>query len=230
MKWEEIKGAFSHPEDGVIIWCYALEDYQDDIPEFWGLLTEKECERAHQFIFPLDQNKYILTRAFLRLLIADILKMDPHSVPLRQNDFGKPILPSNELFFNLSHVGTTIYIATTQLCDIGIDVEKIPQNSENQELLQQLYPTFARNTINPNEDFARLWTQTEAYLKALGIGFHGDNIPTHILDPHAPLNTWQKSLYSFQPEPHIIGSLALVDQLDPNVSFYSYRPQLTTSA
>lgn len=212
----------------IVIWRCALRDTRQEIEDYAQLLTRSELERAHQFIFPLDRKKYILTRAFLRLLLGDLLTIDPRLVEIKHNRFGKPFIKSNELYFNLSYVDSTVYIAATRLCEIGIDVETVSGSGENNELFHYLFPMHT-DTATPQKDFGVLWTQTEAFLKAQGVGFQENNIPYARLDPKIPYETWKDTLYTFSPEPHVIGSIALIKPYTPKVSVIEYRPQLMTT-
>ena len=87
-----------------------------------------------------------------------------------KNRFGKPFINNSGLFFNLSHSRNSFLIGINTIGRIGVDIEAdMPDDtdtiadfsfSENEREL------FRRNP----ENFLKIWTQKEAFLKAAGTG------------------------------------------------------------
>ncbi|KAK2442086.1 4'-phosphopantetheinyl transferase superfamily [Trifolium repens] len=133
----------------------------------------------------------LLSRALVRTTLARYqtnCQIDPKSLKFRKNKYGKPevnwqyaddwSLPP--LHFNISHTSSLIACAVTVGSPIGIDVE------EKQRRLKNDILAFARRYFSPHEvemlthivdpelrrqEFIKLWTLKEAYVKALGRGF-----------------------------------------------------------
>lgn len=124
------------------------------------------------------------------LLLQDINQVSPRSLKFRKNIHGKPEvewLQSDDwyppqLHFNISHTASLVACGVTMDYPIGIDVE------EKQRKLKHNISSFARrffsrqevqllNSISDPElqrqEFIKLWTLKEAYVKALGMGFSG---------------------------------------------------------
>ncbi|KAK2400976.1 4'-phosphopantetheinyl transferase superfamily [Trifolium repens] len=133
----------------------------------------------------------LLARALVRTTLARYqtnCQIDPKSLKFRKNSYGKPevdwqyaddwSLPP--LHFNISHTSSLIACGVTVGSSIGIDVE------EKQRRLKNDILAFARRFFSPHEvemlthivdpelrrqEFIKLWTLKEAYVKALGRGF-----------------------------------------------------------
>lgn len=78
-----------------------------------------------------------------------------------KNEYGKPYLEGFSLFFSLSHSGTMTAIAVHDR-EIGLDIEQ--KRAKKVENIQ-------RNLTNAekNEDFFKVWTAKEAYVKFRGV-------------------------------------------------------------
>lgn len=94
---------------------------------------------------------------------------------LSYGHYGKPYLrdyPS--AYFNISHSGQFVVCAVYDR-PIGVDIQKIV--SYRQDVAKRVFSPEELSQIESSPDrsaeFTRLWTQKEAYLKMLGIGFSG---------------------------------------------------------
>ncbi|KEH42009.1 4'-phosphopantetheinyl transferase [Medicago truncatula] len=166
----------------------------------------------------------LLARALVRTTLARYqtnCQIDPKSLKFRKNDYGKPevdwqyaddrSLPP--LHFNISHTSSLIACGVTVGSPIGIDVE------EKQRRLKNDILAFARRYFSPHEvemlahivdpelrrqEFIKLWTLKEAYVKALGRGFSaspfntftirlrdhvkgGIHVPPHVISKEAEI-------------------------------------------
>ncbi len=99
-------------------------------------------------------------------LLEKILKENNIHDRIIYNEYGKPYLKNNAIYFNISHSGiyTALVIADTE---VGIDIEKIqmPKNA-----LLHVCTEEERKLINNAEDFTLMWVKKESYVKYLGIG------------------------------------------------------------
>ena len=78
-----------------------------------------------------------------------------------KNEWGKPYLADrDDIHFSLSHSGTWAVCALSD-APVGVDIER-PRNMDK---IARLFPN-----AKTQDDFLRLWTAKEAYLKLLGCG------------------------------------------------------------
>ncbi|XP_020571066.1 uncharacterized protein LOC110018180 [Phalaenopsis equestris] len=137
-----------------------------------------------------QQKGALLARTLVRTTLSRYTqsKIKPQSLRFSKNTYGKPQLVWQDedgwvppcLHFNISHTSSLVACAVTVDVQVGIDVEDKRRRLRN-ELL-----SFARRFFSPNEveflhgltdpvtqqqEFIKLWTLKEAYVKALGRGF-----------------------------------------------------------
>uniref|UniRef100_A0A1D1ZHG1 holo-[acyl-carrier-protein] synthase n=1 Tax=Anthurium amnicola TaxID=1678845 RepID=A0A1D1ZHG1_9ARAE len=138
------------------------------------------------------QKGALLSRALVRTTLARYTNSNasPRSLKFRKSTYGKPEVewPCDRnwvpppLHFNVSHTSSLIACAVTADVPIGIDVEEKQRQFHNSIL------SFSRRYFSPSEveflcsfsetetqrqEFLKLWTLKEAYVKALGRGFSG---------------------------------------------------------
>ncbi|MBA0551360.1 hypothetical protein Golob_022248, partial [Gossypium lobatum] len=142
------------------------------------------CERQNVNRMSGDQLK---KRALLARALTNC-EINPRSLKFRKNIYGKPEVEWHKdenfspppLHFNISHTSSMIACGVTINVPIGIDVE------EKQRKLKNDIIAFAQRYFSPYEvklltsisdpevrrqEFIKLWTLKEAYVKALGKGF-----------------------------------------------------------
>ena len=91
---------------------------------------------------------------------------------LAYNVNNKPYFKSGKIKFNISHSGEMVVCAISDLCDIGIDIEKISPIDIHSFNFQMLDSEWKRitDTNAPLVSFYEYWTQKEAVVKAHGKG------------------------------------------------------------
>ncbi|KAH0461778.1 hypothetical protein IEQ34_009353 [Dendrobium chrysotoxum] len=152
---------------------------------------------AHNLI---NDGTMIVIHYIMLILSSDTQsKIMPQSLRFSKNTYGKPqgfrislylflqLVWQHEkgwippcLHFNISHSSSLVACAVTVDLQVGIDVE------DKQRKLKHDVLSFARRFFSPNEveflhgmsdpliqqqEFVKLWTLKEAYVKALGRGF-----------------------------------------------------------
>ncbi|KAL0556543.1 hypothetical protein IC582_005057 [Cucumis melo] len=158
---------------------------------YLNLLSPNEKESVMKIQEEELQKRALLARALVRSTISRYVtqfQIDPQALKLKKNMFGKPELDfqnSRELClpplqFNISHSSSLIACGVTVHSPIGIDVEAKTRKIKNNII------AFAKRFFSPNEievlsaisdpesqrqEFIKLWTLKEAYVKALGRGF-----------------------------------------------------------
>lgn len=200
------------------------------------------CEKENVFSMRGDELKKgsLLARALVRTTIARYQinsQVSPRSLKFRRNVHGKPEVEWQHsddwhpppLHFNISHTSSLVACGVTIGLPIGIDVEDKQRRIKNNIL------SFARRYFTQHEvealtsisdpevqrqEFIKLWTLKEAYVKALGRGFSDSPFSTFTIrfraetsgnfhvsgnsnfeasdivvdDPTNPANNWQFAL------------------------------------
>lgn len=161
--------------------------------EYLELLSP--CEKENVFRMRGDELKKraLLARALVRTTIARYQinsQVSPRSLKFTKNIHGKPEVEWQQsddsrpppLHFNLSHTSSLIACGVTIDSPIGIDVEEKQRTIKN-DILSFARRYFSHEEVDflaaiPNaevqrQEFLKLWTLKEAYVKALGRGFSG---------------------------------------------------------
>ncbi|XP_021844673.1 uncharacterized protein [Spinacia oleracea] len=161
------------------------------LKQYLEILSPCEKQNVLSFCDSELRKKALLARALVRTTIARYQTnsyVDPRSLKFKKNSYGKPEVDWQQvpdvswppLHFNLSHTSSLIACGITTYSPIGIDVEDKKRTIKNDVM------SFARRFFSPHEvehlanildpeiqrqEFIKLWTLKEAYVKALGRGF-----------------------------------------------------------
>ena len=137
----------------------------------------KSREHAARFKFPPPRNQYLISRALLRRALGTYLQIEAREVRFRTTANGKPELAANsDLRFNLSHTQGATVFAITRHRQVGVDVERIRDDTNAMELAERFFsrPEVEWLQSQPASEqiasFFSCWTAKEAYIKAQGEG------------------------------------------------------------
>ena len=161
----------------VFVWSWDLESgaLAGDAAE--ALLSDDDKARYRAFVSPDLQRRFLAAHAGLRLLLARHLDLDPRSLIVVANEFGKPRLAhARPVHFSLSHSGGRAVLAICDAAEIGIDLELI-RPIEHIDLARRYFHSNEVAAIVGPPDaavqsraFFTIWTLKEAVVKALGSG------------------------------------------------------------
>lgn len=164
------------PKNTVDLWLWRLDqDHWDCHAE---ALCPEEQERAARFRGESLQSRYRRCRGVLRFILGQYLNQPPKSLAFTYNTYGKPALTRDEsqLHFNVSHCDDLALLAITSRA-VGVDIESYDRpNTKTTTLLdmvchpEEKQALIALPAAEQETAFYRLWTQKEAYCKALGEG------------------------------------------------------------
>jgi 4'-phosphopantetheinyl transferase len=165
-------------DEGIIdIWALPIQPSDLQIAAFHNILSPDERTRARRFRFDHLQRSFIFRRGTLRVLLGGYLSIAPQEVSFSYGSQGKPRISKEKLLrFNTSHSGGIVLLAFTHEYDIGVDIEKMYQLPEMDDLVQRFFcpeeiSQFASIPYEQRERaFFCCWTRKEAYLKAVGSG------------------------------------------------------------
>lgn len=106
------------------------------------------------------------------------------------NEYNKPYLENNSIYFNISHSGNMVVCAFSDL-EIGVDIEKIKSFNKVKNLV------FTKEEIeylnNDNLLYTKLWTIKESFIKYLGIPYDLKKVNIDLINNK--INYLNKELY-----------------------------------
>ncbi len=93
------------------------------------------------------------------------------------NEYGKPYLKNNEIYFNISHSKEYTILGISS-SEIGVDIEEIKPIREN--VINKVCTDDEKKLIKNDEDFTLIWVKKESYVKwvGMGIGYGLKNVDT----------------------------------------------------
>lgn len=140
------------------------------------LLNDTEIQRSERYHQVKDSQRYIISRAVLKLLIGQYLQLPAAEITIGIGVNKKPLISNKEagrLQYNLTHAGEWILIAFSSTM-VGIDLEYLDPHFDYQHLLPTCFNQTEQNAIlqssNSRTQFYEYWTRKEALVKATGKG------------------------------------------------------------
>jgi 4'-phosphopantetheinyl transferase len=176
-------------DDEVQVWRVELDVLAPSEPHWLSLLAPDEQDRARRFRFDRHRRRFATTRGVLRTLLGSYLNAEPRSVRFRYSDKQKPALDAafaqGCLQFNVSHSEELALLAFTRAREIGVDVERVRENSNIEGIAKHFFSESEREALaslpasEKQAAFYRCWTRKEAFIKAIGEGM---SLPLHQFD------------------------------------------------
>lgn len=176
------------------LWFVVPDEFKSVslLNQYMELLSPCEKENVLSMRGEQLQKQALLARTLVRTTIAryqiNNRVVDPRSLKFKRNVHGKPELEwesdggqcPSPLRFNISHTSSLIACGVTVNSSIGIDIEEKQRKIKNNILAFarryfSLHEVEHLSAISDSEvqrqEFVKLWTLKEAYVKALGRGF-----------------------------------------------------------
>ncbi len=156
---------------------HVWSDWVDDRAELRELLDDGERARARRFRFERDRVRFVARRVLLRKVLAEYLGVAPAMLRFRTSPFGRPELePACGITFSTSHSDGLAIVAVASERLVGVDLERVRPITDALDLAQRFFsrrehqhllsiPETARS-----DEFLKLWTRKESYVKAVGAG------------------------------------------------------------
>jgi 4'-phosphopantetheinyl transferase len=143
--------------------------------EYERFITQEELEKSNRFKFPQGKERYILSKAWTREYISEILDIDPKSIKFEKTENGKPYLSEHKnIYFNISHSEDYFAIVVNEDQDVGIDIEKIRVSDNLDKLAAKAFGPKEIAQLRDISDvdkknnlFYHFWTRREAVIKCL---------------------------------------------------------------
>ncbi len=143
-------------------------------------LSRDELARASRFQLERARSRFVLTRGWLRVILARCLGAAPEEIVFAYGANGKPTLGGsyreNELSFNLSHSGDYALIGLSARGPIGVDIEQVRAMPDFESMTSQYFSASETRAVMAYPEagrlraFFRCWTRKEAFMKATGEG------------------------------------------------------------
>jgi 4'-phosphopantetheinyl transferase len=221
----------------VHIWSVNLDSAQVDA----GVLSPDERARAERLRFERDKRRFVARRVVLRDILSRYTGIAPQSLIFEYSPYGKPLLGSGAVQFNLTDADHIALYAVTSQAAVGIDVEPIHVIPERDDIARRMF-SARENAIfhalpeqQKDEAFANCWTRKEAFIKAIGEGLsHPLDVFDVTLTPGEAARILQIRgnskeaarwfLLELHPAVGYRGALAVRD-LQPRVSFWQWTPR-----
>jgi 4'-phosphopantetheinyl transferase len=178
--WQKTPDTLSLSRDHIDVWLCNLKHLSSETDKFYVLLSDDERERADKLKIEDKQQQFIIARGYLRQCLGLLTKTNPTEFVFDYLDHGKPVLKNNKKYnditFNVSHSYDLALIAISLKRIIGIDIEKINQQSDPLPLVTRFFSKAEQAEFNALSEtirakaFCACWTRKEAFIKAIGNG------------------------------------------------------------
>jgi 4'-phosphopantetheinyl transferase len=169
-------------QNQVHLYCLDFAPYLEAVSRLSEWLSEEERQRAARLRFADGRDRFILSHAYTRFVLARYLGIHPRDVEFGTSETGKPWVVGEsggmeERFgFNLSHCKTYVVVAVAPTLLVGVDVEEHRPNMDALGIAKRyfapkefaVFETLAEEEIEPY--FLKIWTCKEAFVKAIGLG------------------------------------------------------------
>lgn len=162
----------------VHIFRIRLDRPEAEVFAYRKWLSDSEQERAAKFISAHKTREFTITRATLKMILAEMLHEDIKNVRISHEKDGRPCLVNNEhgVRFSVSHSCDWAMIAVTRGREIGIDLEKLRTDIDYDGLSRRFFSPAEYEALQQCNESLRLraffavWTRKEAIVKAHGKG------------------------------------------------------------
>lgn len=138
-------------------------------------VPEEKRERILRQRVKQDADNMLVGSVLAKYMLLKYFQIPFSKQHISYGRYGKPYLRDYpNAHFNISHSGQFVACAVSDR-PIGVDIQEIV--SYRRDMAKRVFSAEEFSQIESSPDrsaeFTRLWTQKEAYLKMLGIGFSG---------------------------------------------------------
>ena len=165
------------PHESVTLRLFDLSE-DEPSPSQWELLSSDELGRVRRLVVPRKRNQFVQARAELRTLLSQRLGVAPAALDISYGERGKPFLADYpNLHFNLSHSAGKAALVICEGQRVGVDIEDARRERRYDAFSKRFFAREERDWLMASQGselkdrFYRIWTNKEAYVKALGSGF-----------------------------------------------------------
>lgn len=171
----------------------------DEIPndDFTETISEYRLKKAKNYKNEDDRKLSILSS----LLLDKALKkhdLSERDMKYTFNAYGKPYFSNAEdLHFSISHSGEYAMVVLSDK-EIGCDIQQI--KNINLSIADRFFTAEEKKYVKCTEDFFRIWTLKESFIKAIGKGLALplNSFSIKGLDSDKPYCEYNRELYEFK--------------------------------
>jgi len=158
----------------VDVWRINIANHLTLIGQLIKLLLPDEVKRAERYYQEQDRQRFIISRAALRIILGRYLDQKPGDIRFEIGYNKKPFVKTTgvAINYNVSHSDEWVAIAVSKTV-VGIDTEKIDRSFAYKEILADNFSEEEISFINQSdsaEKFILLWTRKEAITKLTSQG------------------------------------------------------------
>ena len=147
-----------------------IKDFnKDDINNFYDKILKLKKDKINKLKNYDSKIRSIIGEMLLKELLVKN-NVSYNSLDYYINEYGKPYLKDNNIFFNISHSFDYVITAISNN-EIGIDIEKVretPLKTINQFATEKEKEYILSSKKNIEERIFKIFTLKEAYFKRLG--------------------------------------------------------------
>ena len=167
----------SIPEQNTVdIWQVDTQHVYDNVLALTDILDTTEFER-YQSLHHKFKQTYLISHAACREILASYSGILAKDIIYKKNEYGKPELDHEQaLKFNMSHSHDMAIIAVSKNTEIGVDLEYVNRKSQWNKIARRFFSQpeinylFSQPESSQKTLFYQIWTNKEAFIKALGTG------------------------------------------------------------
>ncbi|WP_306252745.1 4'-phosphopantetheinyl transferase superfamily protein [Parvularcula sp. IMCC14364] len=221
VEYEDLAEQAQLVADTTDFWLLDLTGKGQKISRLKKLLDETEQARARAYRFREHRHRYILRRAFQRIILGAYCAVEPSQLEYDTDHPEKPALPAaSGISFSAANSGNLGLLSVSHL-PVGIDLEHMLGQPALDLVAKDNFTKFEQERLqglsrdNWLRGFTRLWTQKEAVLKLQGIGLSMSPLEITVADsqdaarwtdPQKGPESW--SLHTFQADDLAIATAA----------------------
>lgn len=155
--------------------CYLDVSIFEDrtvFDRYFSLLPEQRKLKINKLRFEKDKNLSLGAWVLLDKMFSEY-GMDIKDYEIRENEYGKPYFKDCTLNFNISHSGKYAVVAVSDN-EVGVDIEILQKKQNN--IADRFFHKSEIDFLNQfsgeeyDFEFTKMWTEKEAYIKAVGSG------------------------------------------------------------
>ncbi|WP_310603740.1 4'-phosphopantetheinyl transferase family protein [Anaerosporobacter sp.] len=149
---------------------------EDMINRLSPFVSQERRLSADKYKFFIDKARCILGEYLARYALKKHYNLSDNDISFSTSTYGKPFLKDiDNIYFNISHSGNWVVCVVGDE-PLGVDVEKIAHTDlhlAERFFTQNEYTRILECAVKDRADeFFKLWTLKESYIKAIGKGLH----------------------------------------------------------
>lgn len=154
--------------------------------------SNEDRKKIIRFRSQSAKTSWCMARVLAFEVLSGVLDEDKRKIIFSIGGYGKPYLIERGIYFNWSHCPSCVALAISPSAEVGCDIEDCMRSlPEIDTLIEEFFTETECDWIHTVHDyeskhrrFLNLFTQKEAYLKAIGVGLSLPlkDVPVHLVE------------------------------------------------